>query len=215
MSVIDTVDVEEEPEDGKPDSYLLEARFVAARISQLLGDGFQVTEGGALRPVRPGDMVVLLRSPGTVVHHYARALNEQGIPWQADGDRDFFGAAEVQVALSLLQVVDNPRQDIPLISVLRSPVYGFSADRLAQLRAEGEGDFYASLRCGAQRGETDCVDFLSELSELRFRAGEKCAHELIWELYERTGLPALYGAMPGGAEPAGQPAHSVRAGAEL
>lgn len=79
--------------------------------------------------------MILLRSPNTVLHHYARALGERGIPWEAEGGGDFFAATEVNVALSLLQIVDNPRQDVPLISVLRSPVYGFSADRLAELRA--------------------------------------------------------------------------------
>ena len=88
-----------------------------------------------MRPAEPSDIVILLRSPNTVLPHYARALAERGVPWEADGGGDFFASTEVNVALSLLQIVDNPRQDVPLISALRSPVYGFTADQLALLRA--------------------------------------------------------------------------------
>ncbi len=190
----------EEAEGPRTDRSLLEARWAARRIRELLESRLPVREGDGQRPLRPEDVVILLRSPGTVLHHYVRALNEQGIPWQAEGDRDFFAATEVNVALSLLQVVDNPRQDVPLISVLRSPVYGFSADRLAHLRAGSEGDFYSAVVRAAQEGEEDCRRFLDELKQLRLRAGERAAHELIWELYDRTGLPALFGAMPGGEE---------------
>ncbi len=188
----------EEDEGARTDRNLIEARYAARRIARLLEGEGQVTENGGLRPVRPEDIVILLRSPGTVLHHYARALNELGIAWQADGDRDFFGATEVNVALSLLQVADNPRQDVALISVLRSPVFGFTADRLAQLRAEGPGDFYAAVERAAAAGAADCKDFLERLEQVRFGAGEKAAHELVWDIYERTGLPALFGAMPDG-----------------
>ena len=141
--------------------------------------GFPISDGeGGERPVRPADIVILLRSPNTVLHHYARALGERDIPWEAEGGGDFFAATEVNVALSLLQIVDNPRQDVPLISVLRSPVYGFSADRLAELRAASpDTDFYAAL---AADGGEDSRAFLAELDELRFGAGELSSHELLW-----------------------------------
>ena len=102
--------------------------------------------GGGPDRCAPSDMVILLRSPNTVLRHYARALAERDILWEAEGGGDFFGSTEISVALSLLQIVDNPRQDVPLISVLRSPVYGFSADRLAEIRAASpDTDFYAAL----------------------------------------------------------------------
>ena len=128
---LDAVDASAEGEEEKTARDLIEARFAAKRIRALVDGGFPVSDGeGGERPVRPADIVILLRSPNTVLHHYARALGERDIPWEAEGGGDFFAATEVNVALSLLQIVDNPRQDVPLISVLRSPVYGFSADRL-------------------------------------------------------------------------------------
>ena len=137
-------DASAEGEEEKTARDLIEARFAAKRIRALVDGGFPVSDGeGGERPVRPADIVILLRSPNTVLHHYARALGERGIPWEAEGGGDFFAATEVNVALSLLQIVDNPRQDVPLISVLRSPVYGFAADRLAELRAASpDTDFY-------------------------------------------------------------------------
>ena len=183
----------------RPPADFIEARFAAKRIRALVDGGFPVSDGeGGERPVRPADIVILLRSPNTVLHHYARALGERGIPWEAEGGGDFFAATEVNVALSLLQIVDNPRQDVPLISVLRSPVYGFSADRLAELRAASpDTDFYAAL---AADGGEDSRAFLAELDELRFGAGELSSHELLWQLYDRTNLLGVFGAMDRGEE---------------
>ncbi len=181
---------------GKTARDLLEARFVARRVRELLDGGFPVSDGEGTRPARPSDVVLLLRSPGTVLHHYARALGEQDIPWEAEGGGDFFASTEVSVALSLLQIVDNPRQDVALISVLRSPVYGFSADRLAQIRAGSpDTDFYAALEAD---GGTDCRAFLAELAELRFGAGEQDSSRLLWRLYDRTNLLGVFGAMDEG-----------------
>jgi len=191
----------EKAEAGRTDKNLIEARFVAGRIRQLLSGELRASDGeGGLRPVRMGDIAILLRSPGPVLQHYVRALTEQGLSWQAESAEDFFAATEVSVALSLLQIVDNPRQDVPLISALRSPVYGFTADRLAELRTGCDGDFYSALVRAAECGGQDCKAFLDELRQLRLGAGEKSSHQLIWHIYDRTHLLGIFGAMPGGEE---------------
>ena len=188
-------------QEGEKDSRdLLEARFAARRIRALLEQPLMVTEGEGQRPLRPSDVMLLLRSPGAVLHHYRRALREEGIPWTADGGEDFLETTEVNTALAILQVVDNPRQDVALIAALRSPVYGFTGDKLALLRAGAEGDFYSALVQGAQAGDRDCRDFLEELAELRFGAGDKTCRELIWHVYQRTNLLGIFGAMDGGQE---------------
>lgn len=192
----------EEGELGKTDKNLMEARFAARRIRELTSGGLSVSDGeGGVRPARPEDVVILLRSPGPVLHHYARALSEQGLLWSAEGAEDFFAATEVTVALSLLQIVDNPRQDVALISALRSPVWGFSGDRLAQLRTYSGGDFYDAVQAAAKKeaGE-DCRAFLAELDRLRLGAGDFSSHRLLWEIYERTNLLGIFGAMPDGQE---------------
>ena len=181
-------------EEGKTPKDLIEARAVAHRIRELLDSGLPVGD----RPVRPEDVVILIRSPKSVLRYYTSALEERGIPWSAGGGREFYQTTEVSVALSLLNIVDNPVQDVPLLAVLRSPLVNFSADRLAELRAESRGSLYAALQAGAARGEQDCADFLALLEELRDLAAEESSHRLLWYIYDRTDLPAIFAAMPDG-----------------
>ncbi len=187
--------------EGEKDSKdLLEARFAARRIKELLREPLMVEEGGAFRPLRPSDVMILLRSPGPVLHHYIRALGEAGIPWSAEGAGDFFHTTQVSVALAILQIVDNPRQDVPLLAALRSPVYNFSGDKLALLRADSGGDFYTALTRAGEQGDQECVNFLAELEELRFGAGDRTCRQLIWHIYEKTNILGVFGAMEGGAD---------------
>ncbi len=104
---------------------------------------------------------------------------------------------EIAVTLSLLEIIDNPRQDVPLISVLRSPVFGFVPDRLAEIRShDRDGDFYDALL--ADGGE-DVQSFLSTLSALREAAGDMSVCRLLWHLYNTLDLLGIFGAMDEGA----------------
>ena len=200
---LDAIDLSflKEQEGEKDDKNRLEARFAARRIRELLEAPLMVEEGKGLRPLRPSDVMILLRSPGPVLHYYLQALNEEGIPWTADGGEDFFETTEVNVALAILQIVDNPRQDVPLIAALRSPVYGFSGDKLALLRADCKGeDFYTALVRAAQGGDGECQDFLDSLEALRFDAGDRTCRQLMWHVYEKANLLGIFGAMEGGGE---------------
>ena len=199
LNAIDLDDLSEDAEDEKVPKALIQARAVAQRASDYLNGGLLVADGEMKRPARPEDMVILLRSPGPVLRYYAQAFDEAGIPWSADGGEEFFDTTEIHTALSFLQIIDNPRQDIPLLAVIRSPLFQFSPDRLAVLRASArEGDFYSALAAGADRGEEDCVSFLSLLGELRSLSGELSSHQLIWELYAKVNLPAIFASMEGG-----------------
>ena len=190
-----------EQEGERDDKSLLEARFAARRIRALLDEPLMIEEGNGLRPLRPSDVMILLRSPGPVLHCYLQALNEEGVPWTADGGEDFFETTEVNVALAILQIVDNPRQDVPLIAALRSPVYGFSGDKLALLRADCKGeDFYTVLLRAAETGDRECEKFLDELERLRFDAGDYTCRQLMWRVFEQTNLLGIFGAMEGGGE---------------
>ena len=165
----------------------LEARFVAKEIAELLQSGFPVSDGaGGTRPVRPDDIAILLRSPGPVRRYYTQALEEQG--------GDLFAASEVSVALSWLQIIDNPQQDIPLLAVLRSPLVGMTGDRLAEIRGLAEGTFYTALQAAGAQGWEDCRSFLGQLEALRFGAGEESSHHLY---AGGVFLPARRGKAPG------------------
>lgn len=176
-----------------------EARFVALRIRQLLDEGYPVTDGdGALRPCRPEDIVILMRSPGSRRLAFAEALAERDIPCSFEESGDFFHTMEISVMLALLELVDNPRQDVPLISVLRSPVFGFTPSRLAEIRAKTPaGDFYDAV---AADGGEDCVSFLETLDRLRLAARDMSVHRLVWHIYNTLNLLGIFGAMDSGGE---------------
>ena len=177
----------------------LEARFVAKEIAELLQSGFPVSDGaGGTRPVRPDDIAILLRSPGPVRRYYTQALEEQGVGWSAEEGGDLFAASEVSVALSWLQIIDNPQQDIPLLAVLRSPLVGMTGDRLAEIRGLAEGTFYTALQAAGAQGWEDCRSFLGQLEALRFGAGEESSHHLLWSLYRQTDMLEVYSSLPGG-----------------
>ncbi|MEK5239160.1 UvrD-helicase domain-containing protein [Paenibacillus sp. FSL L8-0470] len=133
----------------------LEARAIARRISQMTG-----MTGGAplliydkslriMRPVVYGDIVILLRSARIWTPLMIEELRLEGIPAYGDQNKGYFQATEVEIALSLLQVVDNPRQDIPLAGVLRSPVVNLSEEELAMVRLCSPGSFYDALMAAA------------------------------------------------------------------
>lgn len=150
-----------------------------------------------MRPVRPEDIVILMRSPRTRMKAFTAALAREGIPCGGGERDDFFGAIEIAVTVSLLEIVDNPRQDVPLISVLRSPLVGLCPDELAAIRAlQLEGDYYDAL-C---RDERPAVrEFLALLEELRRAAREMAVDELLWYIYDRCRVMAIFGAMDDGA----------------
>ncbi|MBQ9493810.1 MAG: helicase-exonuclease AddAB subunit AddA [Oscillibacter sp.] len=198
---------EDDPERPPVRRVTAEARFVAGRIRELLDASFPVTDpDGTLRPCRPEDIVILMRSPRSRTAAFFQALSERNIPCSFDESGGFFDTMEVSTAFALLQIVDNPRQDIPLIAVLRSPVFAFTADRLAEIRARHtHGDFYDALRSAAlppddAPGDPDCVAFLETLSDLRRAAPDMGVYEFYCYLCGRLNLPGLFGAMDAGEE---------------
>jgi len=180
--------------DSRP---MAEARFVAEKIAKMIAEGYLVQDGKAMRPCRAADFAVLMRSPGPRLRHYARAFRERNLSCATQESEDFFAQMEVAVTFSLLQIIDNPRQDVPLISVLRSPVFGFTPDRLAVIRGKHTaGDFYDALLL--DEGE-DTRAFLAALGELRKAAKELQVHELLWRIYDTLHLRAVFGAMSAGS----------------
>lgn len=133
----------------------LEARAIARRISQMTGMTGKaplLIYDKALRMMRPvgyGDIVILLRSARIWTPLMIEELRLEGIPAFGDQNKGYFQATEVEVALSLLQIVDNPSQDIPLAGVLRSPVVSLSEEELAAVRLCSNGAYYDALLAAA------------------------------------------------------------------
>ncbi len=183
------------------ETYTEEARFVAHRIRQLLDGSHMVRCGDALRPIEAQDIVILLRSPGSMGSIYRQALEAQGIRCTSGGGSNLLVTAEVALLRSLLQSIHNPRLDIPLTAVLASPVFGFTADELALLRADcRRGCIYDALR----RAHTPRTEaFLKLLAQLRRSAGVNSLTRLLEDIFRLTGIDRLYAAMPEGHAKAG------------
>ena len=178
----------------------LEARLVAKRISQLLGDGTQIAGKEGLRNVEPSDIVILLRSMRSQAPAYLAALQDLGIAATSDQSEDILQSTEVQLLLSCLQIMDNPHQDIPLASVLLSPIYGYSAEELAQLRVDRRiGDLYDALSSYSKQHDT-FAPFLSQLARLRAAARQEYAGALVRRVLEETGLRDIFHAMEDGVQ---------------
>lgn len=192
---------------NRADMLEAQARYVAKYIERTVREGkMLVTKGGALHPASYGDFCILLRTAKNVSSVYANALSERGIPVFSPETGGFFEAAEISFILSLLRVLDNPVQDIPLAAVMLSPLFGFSAGELADIRASakerleaGETEpLYRSVAVSADGGSKKAAAFLKKIESLRRLSLTLSAGELVHRVCEETGFDALVGAMPDG-----------------
>ena len=180
----------------REDTYAEEAAFAADKIRTMLEEKALIRGKDGLVPVKAEDIVILLRSPGSVGSYFQRALEQRGIPCSTGGGTDLLQTEEVGTFRSLLRTVMNPRQDIPLVSTLASPVFGFSADDLADLRsADKRGTVYdVLLQWANPKGEA----FLNVLNTLRTDAGRMPLSQLLEQCFLLTRMDSVYAAMPGG-----------------
>ncbi|MDN9164924.1 helicase-exonuclease AddAB subunit AddA [Clostridioides difficile] len=214
-------------EEEKLDNIQLEARMVGNIIKDLM----KVNEDGKIqkvydkgidryRPVEFRDIVILLRATSAWAPVFADELMNMDIPTYADVGVGYFDTIEIKTILSLLQIIDNPMQDIPLISVLKSPIFGFTPEDLIDIRVQSKDKiFYEVLKSTAEydgftdsQNETEsefipseeCInkskDFLIKLKEFKEKSMYMSTDEFIWYLYTRTGYYAYVGALPGGSQ---------------
>lgn len=192
---------------NRADTLEAQARYVARYIDRTVREGKTlVTKGGALHPASYGDFCILLRTAKNVSSVYANALSERGIPVFSPETGGFFEVAEISFILSLLRVLDNPVQDIPLAAVMLSPLFGFSAGELADIRASakerleaGETEpLYRSVAASADEGDEKAAAFLKKIESLRRLSLTLSAGELVRRVCEETGFDAIVGAMPDG-----------------
>lgn len=200
----------EKPAEGEEETAKeAEALGIAQRIRRLMGE-FLVTDkdSGALRPVRYGDIVVLLRTGSGWDEEFKTVLEKQGIPAHISGREGYFAAKEVRDVLQFLQVLDNPRQDIPLFGVMKSVFGGFTDEEAALIRSgekREDGSFYAAL-CAWGAGETGteesltekCRHFLEQIAKYRRFASYMPVRELLQTLVDEYAYMPYVAALPGG-----------------
>ncbi len=186
----------------------LEAHAAADCIHRVMREGkVWDRDAGDFRPVRYGDIVILLRSLTGWGDVYARVLNASGIPAHTESRTGYFTTIEIQTLLNLLRIVDNPRQDIPLAAVLKSMIGGFTDVELAKIKsAYPDGRFHeACMRYAGDVKEDSQIQeklstFFHKLRTYRRRAEFLPIHELIEELLEDTGYGDYLAASQAGAQ---------------
>lgn len=208
-------------EDEELENAALEGRFIAKRIKELLGGEKCKAEGGGLqlydrdtgkmRPASYRDIVILLRSSKNWAPAIMEELQAAGIPVYVELDTGYFNATEIEVMLSLLHIIDNPLQDIPLAAVLRSPLVGLNADQLSAVRLEAPSKSYYEAvqqycRNFPQVFEVEnalgqkLLCFQEQLDSWRELSRKGSLAELIWQVYRESGYYDFVGGMPGGAQ---------------
>ncbi|MBO4872890.1 MAG: UvrD-helicase domain-containing protein [Lachnospiraceae bacterium] len=184
-----------------------EGRLIAWQIRRLMAENRQIREKGPdgtvrLRPLSFGDIVILCRSLkyGAAL---GRVLKSCGLPAVAQETKGFYDTLEVQTLLSLLAVLDNPRQDIPLTAVLLSPFGGFTqkdlAEALPQAGGAGEDLLDRLRKLPPETAEGRFVRFLEKLENWREAAGIRSVPELLDYLLEESGWELYLKATSSGA----------------
>ncbi|GEN35756.1 helicase-exonuclease AddAB subunit AddA [Aneurinibacillus danicus] len=192
----------------------LEARLIAGKIKELVGAAgvppYLVYDKASktMRPVQYRDIVILLRSASQWAPVMAEELKWHGIPSYAELSDGYFAATEIEVMTSLLHVIDNPFQDIPLAAVLRSPLVQLNAEEMAQIRLALKDKTYyeAMLAYLEQNDETSSPfwkrlnEFHGQLQKWRTEARQGALSTLIWKIYRETGYYDFAGGLPGGKQ---------------
>lgn len=170
----------------------LEAMFTADRIADLLEGGEQIFADGVYRKPRCSDICIISRNVKDSAPILAAALSERGIPCFSENTGGFLNSSEITAAIAMLSVIDNPYQDLPLLTVLRSVMFGFTADTLARIRCcDKTVSFYEAMQICAETdspegaGAREVLDFIREfIGKSKYMS----VSALLMEIYNTTGF---------------------------
>jgi len=190
-------------EDGEQIEALeAEAKIVVDRIHALLNEQFD--DGDGLRNYTYRDMVILLSVASNTAPRLVELLGSQGIPVFYDGAASYYSLPEIQSIKSLLMVLDNPKQDIPLLSALKMPPFSLSEEQLAAVRTCKMGrdvPFHEAFMacCEGEDALADkCREIQRQLDEWRFEAEVMRLSDFVWHVLRDSGYYAAVGALPKG-----------------
>jgi len=196
-------EVEEEKE--RVENIELEAKFVANRIKQLIENKFQIYDAKKQekRDIKYKDIVVLLRSTKEPAPIFEKEILNLGMPVFSDASSEYLESIEIQTIMSLLRIIDNPLQEIPLVAVMRSSIGSFTDNELVQIRLSDKYDnFYNAILKSKKDVDVrlrDKIDkFLNNLEMWRKEQEYLSLDELIWKIYNDTGYYNYVGLMTNG-----------------
>ena len=189
----------------------LEALEVCRIVKENLGRKFYDHKAGVEREIRPRDIVILMRGVRNYADVFYNALKQSGIESFVDESEGYFDTMEIAVFMNLLSVIDNRQQDVPLISVLHSEIFGFSSEELGEIRScHKEGSYadcfisYATEDDSCEREDRGlrqrCCSALDSLKKWKDMSGSMPLGKFIWSLLLETGYYLKMGAMPAGVQ---------------
>ena len=207
-TVPNTYETENE-EDGdeieRVENIELEAKFVANRIKQLIDNKFQIYDAKKQekRDIKYKDIVVLLRSTKEPAPIFEKEILNLGMPVFSDSSAEYLESIEIQTIMSLLKIIDNPLQEIPLVTVMRSSIGGFTDNELVEIRLSDKYDnFYNTIlkaKKNVGKALREKIDkFLDNLEMWRKEQEYLSLDELIWKIYNDTGYYNYVGLMTNG-----------------
>ena len=183
---------------------ILEAKYVAKKIQELINSNYYVFDKKqGYRKITYKDIVVLLRSTATLAPIYEKEIADLGMPVFSDTSSEYLNSVEIQTIISVLKIIDNPMQDIPLVTVMRSMIGGFTDNDLIEIRlADKNCNFYESiLKAQVQVSEELRIkinNFLEKIENWREANEYLNLDELIWKIYLDTGYYNYVGLMQNG-----------------
>ncbi len=182
----ENVDAEESVEEIKGENIEYEAQFIANRIKELVAQKYKVLDKKTkeYRDIKYSDVVILLRSTKGIAPIFNEVFKENNIPIYIDNKVGYLDELEISEVISYLQIIDNPYQDIPLISVLKSPFGNFDDNELANIRQYDKvGYFYTAMQKASVTNQK-VNSFLIKLNEYIAQSKILSVSKLIWNIYE-------------------------------
>lgn len=197
---------DEETDEEPVENTIIEAKFVAEKIKQLLNSNYYVYDKKkGYRKITYKDIVILLRSTKTTAPIYEKEMSELNFPVFSDTSSEYLDTVEIQTIVSLLKIIDNPDNDIPLVTVLRSSIAEFTDNDLIEIRlVDRKCSFYQVMQKALQSEEVQektkqkIKRFFDKIEMWRQKQEYVPLDELIWQIYEDTGYYNYVSLMPNG-----------------
>lgn len=196
------LDISPDAEGEQVQALEAEAKIVTDRIRQLLNEQFD--DGSGLRHYQYRDMVILLSAASNTAPKLVEMLNSQGIPVFYDGAANYYALPEIQSVKALMQVLDNPMQDIPLLATLKMAPFSMTDEQLAAIRLckTGKNVAFAEAFAACCEGEDGlsekCRSARDQLETWRFEAEVMRLSDFVWHVLKDSGYYAPCGALPDG-----------------
>ena len=178
------------------------AQIIRESKGKLIYDG----KRGEERQIANRDIVILLRSAKGYAEVYYDALMKEGIPAFVDTGDGYFDTLEVEIFLNLIRIIDNRKQDIPLLSVLRSPIFGFTIEEMIRIRIfNKEGSYYQAFKAYSDGGEAaalakKCTLALGRIDRWKKESALMPLEDFLWMLIRETGYYEYIGGIPAGSQ---------------